>query len=143
MSRHARLLRELALGATPRGNLAPGTSRERRAGATVEMARGVLGGWRWAALALGVLYLVLLAASLGAVIATTNLDADAVSAPVIGELFGSAGPHASVVLGTFGWYSTLLFELATKWLPAHREVWEVGPFVMAVGGAALVAVSVC
>jgi hypothetical protein len=89
-----------------------------------------------------VLYLVLLATRFGGVIATTNLDADTVSAPVIGELFGSAGPHASIVLGTFGWYSTLLYELATKWLPLHRVVWEVSPYVMALTGAALTAWSV-
>jgi hypothetical protein len=89
-----------------------------------------------------VLYLVLLAAQFRGVIATTNLDADTVSAPVIGELFGSAGAHANVVLGTFGWYSTLLFELATKWLPLHRQVWELTPYAMALAGAALAAWSV-
>jgi hypothetical protein len=87
-------------------------------------------------------YLVLLAAQFRGVITTTNLDADTVSAPVIGELFGSAGPHASVVLGTFGWYGSLLFELATKWLPLHRQVWELAPYAMALAGAALVAWSV-
>ena len=106
------------------------------------MLRSVARSWRWAALPLGVLYLVLLAARFRAVIASTNLDADTVAAPVIGELFGSAGPHAHVVLGTFGWYSTLLYELATKWLPLHRVVWEVSPYVMALTGAALTAWSV-
>jgi hypothetical protein len=106
------------------------------------MVRSVRTSWRWAALPLGVLYLVLLLARFRAVIATTNLDADTVSAPVIGELFGSSGPHASVVLGTFGWYSTLLYELATKWLPLHRQVWDVSPSLMALAGAALTAWSV-
>jgi hypothetical protein len=94
------------------------------------------------AVPLGLLYLVLLATQFGAAIRAGNLDADAVSAPVIGELFGQAGPHASVVLGTFGWYATLLFELATKWLPAHRSVWEVMPYAMALGSVALVTWSV-
>jgi hypothetical protein len=108
----------------------------------LEVFRPVLRRWRWAAVPLGVLYLVLLAARFRGVVAATNLDADAVSGPVIGELFGWAGPHANVVLGTFGWYSTLLFELATKFLPLHRAVWEVAPYLMAVTGVALAAWSV-
>ena len=98
--------------------------------------------WRWAAVPFGVTYLILLAIQFGDVIGATNLDADAVSAPVIGQLFGAAGPHANVVLGEFGWYATLLFELGTKWLPAHLQVWEAMPYAMALAGAALAAWSV-
>ena len=47
--------------------------------------------------------------------------------PVIGELFGAAPGHANVVLGEFGWYATLLFDLGTKWLPGHRQIWEAAP----------------
>jgi hypothetical protein len=93
-------------------------------------------------MSLGALYLILLASQLGAAIRATNLDADAASAPVISELFGAAPAHAHVVLGEFGWYATLLFDLSTKWLPAHREVWVAAPFAMALAGAGLVAWSV-
>ncbi len=110
--------------------------------ARTERLRPVLRHWRWAAVPLGVLYLVLLAARLRGILATSNLDADAVSGPVIGELFGYAGPDANVVLGTFGWYSTLLFELGTKWLPLHRQIWELAPYAMALTGFALSAWSV-
>jgi len=102
----------------------------------------VLRYWRWSAAPFAVLYLVLLAAQFGRVVANVNLDADVVSAPVIGQLFGSASPHASIVLGEFGWYATLLFELATKWLPFHRTIWEVTPYLMALAGVALAAWSV-
>ena len=98
-------------------------------------------GW-WAAVPLCLLYLILLAHQLDAAIRTTNLDADAASGPVIGELFGAAPAGANVVLGTFGWYATLLFYLATKWLPFHRQVWEAAPFAMALVGAGLTAWSV-
>ncbi len=98
--------------------------------------------WWWAAVPFAAVYLVLLATQFGSVITSSNLDADAVSGPVIGQLFGAAGAHAHVVLGTFGWYSTLLFELATKWLPAHRQVWEAAPYAMLLAGAALTAWSV-
>lgn len=62
---------------------------------------------------------------------------------MIGELFSQRGPHATVVLGYVPWYATLFFELATKWLPAHREIWEGARYLMLLGGAALIAWQVC
>jgi hypothetical protein len=106
------------------------------------MPRAFLSRWRWAALPFGALYLVLLAAQFRGIVTATYLDADAVSAPVIGQLFGDAPAHANVVLGEFGWYSTLLFDLATKWLPFHRQIWEGAPYLMALAGAGLAAWSV-
>jgi hypothetical protein len=97
---------------------------------------------RWAAVPFAVVYLILMAHQLHGAITSTNLDADAASGPVIGELFGAAPAHANVVLGEFGWYATLLFDLATKGLPAHRTMWEAAPYAMALAGAALVASSV-
>ena len=106
------------------------------------MPDSLLRNWRWAAIPFGAVYLGLLALQFRGVVTVANLDADTVSAPVIGQLFGSAPASAHVVLGEFGWYSTLLFELATKWLPAHRQLWEVAPYAMAIAGAALTAWSV-
>lgn len=97
------------------------------------------GWWWWAAVPFAAVYLVLLAVQFSSVITSSNLDADAVSAPVIGQLFAAAPAHAQVVLGTFGWYATLLFELATKWLPLHRQVWEAAPYAMAIAGVLLTA----
>jgi hypothetical protein len=98
--------------------------------------------WRWLPVPIAVVYLILLLAQLGTILGQTYLDADSASAPVISQLFGSAGPHATTVLGTFGWYSTLLFNLATKWLPGHRQIWEGAPYVMALAAAGLTAWSV-
>lgn len=100
------------------------------------------GGWRWAAVPLALIYLVLLAMQFGAVVRASDLDADAVSAEVIGQLFGHAGAHAYTVLGTFGWYATLLAELATRWLPSHRYVWEAMPYGMSLASVALIGWSV-
>jgi len=97
---------------------------------------------RWAALPFALVYLILMAHRLEGAIVSTNLDADAASAPVISQLFGVAPAHANVVLGEFGWYATLLFDLATKWLPHHRQVWEGAPYAMALAGAGLAACSV-
>ncbi len=57
---------------------------------------------------------------------------------MIGELFGARATHATVILGHLGWFSTLLFELLTKWLPLHRQVWEATPYAMALCAAGLV-----
>ena len=118
----------------------PATARGPR---TRERWVGNVPRWTWwVALPLGVIYVILLAHQLDAAIRATNLDADAASGPVLGELFGAAPAHASVVLGEFGWYATLLFDLATKWLPAHRQIWEAAPYAMALAGAGLAAWSV-
>lgn len=89
-------------------------------------------------LLLGVAYLVALAAQSSQLVASVYRDADAASAPVIGELFG-ASPHSHVLLGQMAWFSTLIFELATRSLPLHRQIWEVAPYAMALASAALVA----
>ncbi|HUA70428.1 MAG TPA: hypothetical protein VMA96_05090 [Solirubrobacteraceae bacterium] len=129
-------------GFSPRLRAPDGPATARGPGAG-ERRLGSLRRWAWwAALPLGVIYLILLAHQLGAAIRATNLDADAASGPVIGELFGAAPAHASVVLGEFGWYATLLFDLATKWLPAHRDIWVAAPYAMALAGAGLTAWSV-
>jgi hypothetical protein len=97
---------------------------------------------RWAALPFALVYLILLAHQLERIVGSANLDADVASGPVISELFGAAPAHANVVLGEFGWYATLLFDLATKWLPAHRQFWEYAPYAMALVAAGLTAWSV-
>ena len=66
-------------------------------------------------------------------------NADIVSAPVIGELFPKAPSDATTVLGYLPWYTTLWFELATRWVPFHRQLWEVGPWLVSIGGIVLVA----
>ena len=96
--------------------------------------------WPWAAVPFAAVYLVLLAVHFGQTIGGVYADADAASAPVIGALFGNG--HAGVVLGQLGWYSTLLFELATRGLPAHRQLWEATPYVMALAAVALTSWSV-
>jgi hypothetical protein len=82
--------------------------------------------------------MVRLGAHFGALTSTTYLDADTASAPVIGQLLSSGAPHSKVFLGSFDWYSTLLFELGTRWLPLHRQIWEVAPYAMALAAAGLI-----
>jgi hypothetical protein len=91
----------------------------------------------WAPLLIAAAYLVTLALQFNQLLASTYLNADAASAPVIGELFGLGG-HPQVLLGHLGWFSTLLFERGTRWLPLHRQIWEAAPYAMALVSAALV-----
>ena len=85
------------------------------------------------------MYLVTLVVRLRTLLATTYLSADSASAPVIGELFDGRGPHSIVTLGHVPWFSTLLFELGTRWMPLHRQIWEGAPYLLALLSAALVA----
>ena len=93
----------------------------------------------WTPLVLAGTYLIVLAVQFGQIVAATYLDSDAASAPVIGELYGGSPLHRDVVLGQMGWFSTLMFELATRRLPLHRQIWEAAPYAMALASAALIA----
>lgn len=89
--------------------------------------------------ALGAAYLIDVLVQFNQLIGNTYLDADAASAPVIGQLFGRSGPHQEVVLGQMAWYSTLTYELATRWLPGHRQLWELTPYLLALLSCGLLA----
>jgi hypothetical protein len=92
----------------------------------------------WAPALFAGAYLVTLAVQFNELLASSYLNADAASAPVIGELFGDRGAHALVLLGHLAWYSTLLFELVTRWMPLHRQIWEAAPYAMVLCSAGLV-----
>jgi hypothetical protein len=92
----------------------------------------------WAPLVFVAAYLITIATQLHQLIANTYLNADAASAPVIGELLGGASGHPQVLLGHLGWFSTLLYELVTRPLPLHRQLWEASPYAMSLCSAALV-----
>ncbi len=100
--------------------------------------RRIAGLLTWTPLVLAAAYLLTVAIQFNQIIAATYLDADAASAPVIGQLYGGAPAHREVVLGQMAWFSTLMFELATRWLPLHREIWEAAPYAMALASVALI-----
>ncbi len=92
----------------------------------------------WSPPVLAAAYVIAVLVQFGQIVAATYLDADAASAPVIGQLYGGSPAHRDVVLGQMAWFSTLMFELATRWLPLHRQIWEVAPYAMALASAALI-----
>jgi len=86
-----------------------------------------------------VAWFALLFASFGTIVAVLYANGDTVSAPVIGELYRQAPAGSTTTLGFLPWYATLWFELGTRWVPFHRELWEIGPWVVSLVGIALVA----
>ncbi len=100
--------------------------------------RRIFGRWPWIPLPIGIVYLLVLLVKFNQIVAATYLNADAASAPVIGELYGGSPAHRQVFLGQMGWFSTLIFELATRWLPLHRQLWETVPYAMALASVALI-----
>jgi hypothetical protein len=80
-------------------------------------------------LAIATLYLALVLWHLATITTNIEISADVTAAQVTTELFSHS--TGFVVLGDIGGYSTFIYQLVTKWLPAHREVWDVGPYVIA------------
>jgi hypothetical protein len=82
--------------------------------------------WTWSFLPLALLYAVLVVTHLSHIFVNVLGSPDASSAPVLGEFYADRA-GGQVILANLPWFSTLIFELATKWLPAHRQIWEIGP----------------
>jgi hypothetical protein len=96
--------------------------------------------WRiWIPLACAAAYLVEILSQFTQIVGTTYLNGDAASAQVIGQLFGGSRVHREIVLGKMAWFSTLMYELATRWLPLHRQIWELTPYLLALMSAGLLA----
>jgi hypothetical protein len=93
----------------------------------------------WVPLACAAAYMVAVVSQFTQIVNATYLNGDAASAQVIGELFGGSPTYRQVVLGKMAWFSTLLFELATRWLPLHRQIWELAPYLLALVSAGLLA----
>ncbi len=90
-------------------------------------------------LAIAVVYLIVLVGEFRYLVTATNWNSDSASSSVIAESLGAQPGRPSVALGQFGWYVTLWFDLATKWLPGHRQIWQAAPYAMALAGIALIA----
>lgn len=84
-------------------------------------------------------YAVVLLATLPSIVAAIYRNADIAAAPEIGQLSAKAPEFAQTVLGNAPWYSALWFEQLTRWVPGHRTLWELTPWILTLGGIALVA----
>jgi hypothetical protein len=72
----------------------------------------------------------------GEIVGLIYQNADAASALVMAEFLDERG-SGSVVLG-YLWLEPLYALRLTRWLPAHHQVWEAGPFIVYAATVALV-----
>ena len=119
----------------------PWQALDARARIAIGQSKGDLITWA-APIVIASGFLLLLIATFGSVVRGIYMDSDAVSLPLIGELYPSAPNHADVVVGFGGWYTGLWFELVTRFLPFHWQLWEVGPWFVSLAAVGLVVWSV-
>lgn len=92
--------------------------------------------WAWSFLPLAAIYVLLVITHLNHLLVNIYGSSDASSPLVVAEYFSDrAGGH--VITSNFPWYSTLIFAAATKWLPVHRQIWELGPLLLGLLSIAL------
>ncbi|MGO9885263.1 MAG: hypothetical protein ACLPV4_19880 [Solirubrobacteraceae bacterium] len=95
--------------------------------------------WPWTPVGVAAIYLVALVVTLGSLVRGIYVSSDAAAAPVIGELSAHAPANAQITLGNIPWYSAFWFEQLTHELPAHRQLWEVTPWIFVLIAIGLVA----
>jgi hypothetical protein len=88
---------------------------------------GIRKHWRYLPLAIASVYLIVLVAQFPAIVRTIYQNADAAIPQQLAELMSAHS--GTVVLGQSAWYSTLLFDLATRWTPFYRALWDLAPFI--------------
>jgi hypothetical protein len=93
----------------------------------------------WVPLPFAAVYAAVLAATFGSLVGSLYSSADVAAAPYIGQLWTAAPSGAHVVLGHIAWYEALWGEWLTRGWPLHRQLWEVGPWLVSLAGIALVA----
>jgi hypothetical protein len=83
-------------------------------------------------------FAILLAGSIARVGDALMWNADYVTPQLVAESIRADG-MSETVLGTFGPYTTILFDVLTEDLPGHRRIWLVWPLLLALAGVALMA----
>ncbi|MGI8425661.1 MAG: hypothetical protein ACR2FO_02145 [Actinomycetota bacterium] len=86
-------------------------------------------------LLLTAVYLLVLPFNLQRLLRIVFLNSDVASIPVLSEQIASGEGTAWISIVTY--YSTFLFNLATRWLPFHRGLWEGSSIVLALAGVVL------
>lgn len=83
----------------------------------------------WLALAANAVFAVWLLLRLGSITDSFYANSDNSSALVLAEFLDERG-SGDAVLGDYFWLEPLYALHLTRWLPAHREVWEAAPFAI-------------
>ncbi len=99
----------------------------------------VRGLWPWLPVGVAVVYVVFWLLHAKGLVQAIYLNADVVSAPFIAELSDDAPANSEIVLGNFPWYEAYWFETLTRGFPAHRQLWQVAPYLFSLAGIGCVA----
>jgi hypothetical protein len=95
--------------------------------------------WPWTPVGVAAIYLIALLVTLGSLVRGIYVSSDVAAAPVIGELSAHVPAGVQITLGNIPWYSALWFEQLTRGLPAHRQLWELTPWILGLIAIGLVA----
>jgi hypothetical protein len=99
--------------------------------------------WRdvvwWLPILLAGIYGLVVLAEFRGITAHLYTNSDFALAPVIAHLLGDTPAGTRVIIGDFRWYEPLTYLWATRWLPLHRQLWDVTPLVCDLGGVGLLA----
>lgn len=79
-------------------------------------------------------FAVVLALNLRILTSAFSWNPDFVSPMVMAERLGSAHGPREVVFGTYAPITTLMFNVATRHLPAHRAIWKLAPLIFTILG---------
>jgi hypothetical protein len=90
----------------------------------------------WLPLLVAGAYVVVVALEFPALVRAVYWDSDAAGAFVLAQTI--PGHHGTVEIPRFGWWASLWWLLATRWLPGHARVWEATAYPFALGTAAIV-----
>ena len=93
----------------------------------------------WAPAAAAIVYIAVLARSIGSVFDQLGWDADSVSPMLLAEALGRGPAGGQILVGHMGYYPMLAFDLVTGSLPFHREAWTVFPYVLSILGISMLA----
>jgi hypothetical protein len=77
---------------------------------------------------------LVVAAKFPTLVRAVSWDSDAASAFVFGSLLRG---HGTVQIPRFGWWTSMWWLLATRWLPGHKYLWELTGYAFALATAAV------
>jgi len=119
-------------------SLARASRRVRGRGvAAAVLARRPRGGvlW-WLPVACAAVYAVAALVDFHELITSVYVNSDAALAPVLGQAAAGIPAGSYVSLGNHAWYEEWLLLLASRGLPARRQLWELAPMLWSVAGLA-------
>src|SRR5262249_15547521 len=89
----------------------------------------------WFPVAIGSIYVAAFIEKFSDLITRVYWDSDAAVAPLLAQ---SAG-HGTVSFERYAYFASFLYLVVTRWLPFHRELWYVTPYLVSLASAGVLA----